>query len=416
MFRCPALGLVLALTACEAASPPVAASEAPIINGGICQGEASTAMALLVDTTLTVPFLGSLPVRSVACTGTLIAPDVVLTAAHCVDETVLGQGIAEATGTRFFVTFEEDLVALSAGETMDFPPAAIEAAAWVKHEQFDINSWNEVNGPGRYYDIGLLFLERPVEGLEPERVITSTEASSITTGSTVTIAGWGASTEDVGSILMPPPRGTVGLKNCGAALIGEVAEWEFQVGTDQASTRKCRGDSGGPTYLNVAPGTAFPRRVVGVTSHAYDESLCDEGGLDTRVDAYLDWLDTRMRDACADGTRVWCTLPGLIPVDSGPVAVLPGSFTPDAGVPDRGFAAPDLGTPDLGESDLGIETDAGTIPPVVADAGRADSGPGRDLAPADGCACASPGQSSQAVGVLVLGLAVLRRRRRRPQG
>ena len=33
-------------------------------------------------------------------------------------------------------------------------------------------------------------------------------------------------------------------------------------------------------------------RVIGVTSHAYDESDCNEtGGVDTRSDYFLDWIE-----------------------------------------------------------------------------------------------------------------------------
>ena len=53
--------------------------------------------------------------------------------------------------------------------------------------------------------------------------------------------------------------------------------------------------------------------VVGVTSHSYDASDCFEtGGVDTRVDYYLDWIDQEMTRRCDDGTRVWCDTPGII--------------------------------------------------------------------------------------------------------
>jgi len=35
--------------------------------------------------------------------------------------------------------------------------------------------------------------------------------------------------------------------------------------------------------------------------------------LDTRVDAWLDWIDGEMIKACDDQTRVWCDIPGIIP-------------------------------------------------------------------------------------------------------
>ncbi len=64
-------------------------------------------------------------------------------------------------------------------------------------------------------------------------------------------------------------------------------------------------------------------RVVGITSHTYDLSDCYKGGVDTRVDVWFDWIDDQMQRHCADGTRVWCDLAGVIPPEyyDPPVAV-----------------------------------------------------------------------------------------------
>jgi len=57
-------------------------------------------------------------------------------------------------------------------------------------------------------------------------------------------------------------------------------------------------------------------RVIGVTSHAYDWTDCREkGGVDTRVDYYLDWIDDEMRTRCESDERVWCDEEGIIPPD-----------------------------------------------------------------------------------------------------
>ena len=37
--------------------------------------------------------------------------------------------------------------------------------------------------------------------------------------------------------------------------------------------------------------------------------------MDTRVDFYLEWIDSEMRAACDAGTRVWCDEPGILPTD-----------------------------------------------------------------------------------------------------
>ena len=88
MKRFAALPLLL-LAACgtpEATAPAVAIveHESAIINGMACGlQEEPTAVALVVDAAIS--FGGQrLEQRAVACTGTIIAPDVVLTAAHCV--------------------------------------------------------------------------------------------------------------------------------------------------------------------------------------------------------------------------------------------------------------------------------------------------------------------------------------------
>jgi hypothetical protein len=40
---------------------------------------------------------------------------------------------------------------------------------------------------------------------------------------------------------------------------------------------------------------------------------CDSiGGVNTRIDAHLGWLDAQLRARCEDGFRVWCEEPGLL--------------------------------------------------------------------------------------------------------
>ena len=54
-------------------------------------------------------------------------------------------------------------------------------------------------------------------------------------------------------------------------------------------------------------------RVIGVTSHAYDASDCEsKGGVDTRVDAYLDWIESELVSRCEDGSRAWCDEMGIV--------------------------------------------------------------------------------------------------------
>ena len=69
------------------------------------------------------------------------------------------------------------------------------------------------------------------------------------------------------------------------------------------------GDSGGPSFATFGGEV----RVIGVTSHAYDTSDCFEtGGVDTRTDAYLDWIESNMTAYCDNGIRTWCEVSGII--------------------------------------------------------------------------------------------------------
>lgn len=314
-FFVVALGLCACGTEPGPLFEPVDEAELPIINGTACEtGELDTAVAILVDADIQFGFGGSQTVKTVVCTGTLIAPDVVLAAAHCLDASALTLGFGTVDREEYSITLESDLTELAGQSQMTpvFPDDAIKATQTVVHENFSLEAFQSVNGPGNFYDIGLLFLASSVTKVEPELVITAEEAAQMDVGDAVEIAGWGQQTQTSGPFDAPPP-GTVGAKICATSFINEIGTHEMQIGGDETTSRKCHGDSGGPTYLAVETPHARSRRVIGITSHAYDESDCAKGGVDTRVDVWLDWIDGQMRGACADGTRVWCEEEGIIP-------------------------------------------------------------------------------------------------------
>lgn len=289
-----------------------------IINGEECETEVFPAtVAVLSDGEIS--FFGNQQVvKTVSCTGTLIAPDVVLTAAHCVDMSIQTMGFGAVDREGYAVTFQPDLTDLAEGRTSDFPEDTVYASSWVAHSGFSMNALGGVSGPGEYHDIALIFLEKPIEHVRPEIVITPTEALQFDVGSDIAIAGWGMSVpgENTGQFPPPsPPPGTVGKKVCATSRINELGDTEMQVGSDEASSRKCHGDSGGPSYFDVATQRDVKRRVIGITSHAYDQRDCQVGGVDTRVDAYFEWIDTEMKNGCLDGKRAWCEVQGIIPAE-----------------------------------------------------------------------------------------------------
>jgi MYXO-CTERM domain-containing protein len=250
--------------------------------------------------------------KMLMCSSTLIAPDVVLLAAHCVDFEYYEQ-MAGMQFDNVDIAFSRtaDLSGYAGMPGTDWPADSVFAWDVAAHPEFSMQAIQM--GLAENFDIALMFLDEAVLDVAPALLPTEAEATALVEGAVVEIVGWGQQTSD-----QTPPAGTVGIKMAGTSVVGDIAAHEFQVGVAEDDVRKCHGDSGGPSYLDVG-GTGNSKRLVGVTSHAYDQTDCREtGGVDTRVDYYLEWIDAEMRSRCEDGTRVWCETEGIVPSDFSP--------------------------------------------------------------------------------------------------
>lgn len=352
----------MVLWAVVGCAPEVAVREtsAPIIGGVPAAAGDHPATGAILSGTRGVGL-------TIGCTGTLIAPDVVLTAAHCV----------AVAGPEWYFSLERDLRRYQEAQA-DPPPDAVRARRVVPHPGFRFDAIP--SGLAELDDVGLMILSSSIAGVAPEVLAREADQAALVVGATVAIAGYGRRE------LASEERG---LKAYARSIIGEVGAAELQIGDVVPVPQKCNGDSGGPSLLDVDDGRLPPTRLVGVTSRAYDPiSGCERGGVDTRVDRYVPWIVEVMRAACDDDLRTSCAAWAEPPEPRGPDGHDAGT-TRDGGAVDAG--ALDGGAPgrDAQTSDTRM-TDAGAM---FADAGATDAASddtGVDAPTESGCACMRP--------------------------
>ena len=292
---------------------PIAAPDPlaqPIINGEpASESDYPQAGAMIIDADLDLGSYGSGTIRSMVCSSTLIAPDVVMLAGHCLDEYAYTQGLGTMEINEIRWSRAADLTSIDGTHRRaDWPEDSISAIDWVQHEDFSLRTM-EI-GIAENYDVALLFLDTAVTDTPFAYVPTEDEGDQLVEGEDVVIVGWGQQeATDYGET---PASGTYAVKYMGVSPLGEIGDGEFQVGPNSDDVRKCHGDSGGPTFATIETDSTDTFRVVGITSHSYDYTDCkNKGGVDTRVMFVRDWIEAEMIARCEDGTRVWCEEAGL---------------------------------------------------------------------------------------------------------
>jgi uncharacterized protein (TIGR03382 family) len=187
------------------------------------------------------------------CTGTLVAPDLILTAAHCLD--------GHEAGAPVLVRFGDNVAA---------PTMTFNSTDWAAHEDFCLPSECGED----LHDIAWIRLPQPVD-IQPVVPITDQAEfdEAMNPGAEVVFVGFGQ-TED----------GELGVKREVTSTLTTFDESgrEFRAGGDGKDT--CLGDSGGPAFVRLPSGEV---RLAGVLSRGGD---CGEGGIYTIPVTELCWL------------------------------------------------------------------------------------------------------------------------------
>ncbi|SDW64426.1 Trypsin [Amycolatopsis xylanica] len=245
--------LALCLLAAVAGAAGVAgpASARPMIVGGS-------------DASETYGFMASVQneLGHERCGASLISPEWLVTAGHCVSDRHTGEVLDPAlTWIRV-----GSLDRTQGGER-------IRADRFIRHEKFDM---------ALHHDIALVHLAAPVAA----RPIAIGAAPA--TGAAIRLLGWGKTCPTPGCGEAPVLLRELDTTVAGASACGEDFDPALQLCTDNknGTANACFGDSGGPAV--VADGGEW--KLVGATSHGQSASCVDKAGIYTNVVAYADWI------------------------------------------------------------------------------------------------------------------------------
>jgi secreted trypsin-like serine protease len=304
-LRRRALSLALACTALAALALPAAAVAEPTAQASIVGGRAGSIAEF--------PFLSYIEAdedeHGFACTGTVVAPRVVLTAAHCVENLDRGDltpagDYALATG----VTSPEEAK----------PENIFRVAEAHVFPGFD---------PGTLHgDAGILILDRPttapVLGLAG-----AGDAALYAGGATVQLAGWGltrANAKEGPSGLRTTSMVVETASFCAAKTRGYFSPFSpsAQMCTLDLPGKKsggCFGDSGGPTIGQRPDGTPVE---LGVISTGGDFCSTKRPNVMTRADLVSGWVGEWIAATEAGGPRPAVDPKTPFPLMSKPVGEL----------------------------------------------------------------------------------------------
>ena len=212
--------------------------------------------------------------KSFLCTGTLVAPDWVLTAGHCGSITG-GAGVASPAA------YPPQLIDVYIGSNKPGQGEKVPVSRVIAHPNYLLSDG---------YDISILKLSR-ASTKAPTPVAGSSETSLWAPTTLETIAGFGT-TEEGGDTPDTLQKAQVPITTdayCASAYDSFEADTQICAGYPQGGVDTCQGDSGGPMFGRNAAGAL---RVVGATSYGDGCARPGKPGVYARVgdDTLREWI------------------------------------------------------------------------------------------------------------------------------
>ena len=189
-------------------------------------------------------------VGPLGCTGTLISPTHVLTAAHCTEGVGNTQGRFEVNGQTYNTT------------------------RIYNHPDYNPNDFS------RGDDLAIMELDRPVQGVTPMQIFRQTPQ----VGTMLTLVGFGEGGTSTGGFDASDTGKQVGQTELEEVTAEHIA-WNFD---SHNESNTAPGDSGGPAFIE----SNGQQLIAGVTSGGDgDPHTLGDYSFDTRIDVHAAWID-----------------------------------------------------------------------------------------------------------------------------
>jgi len=252
-FAFPALLISAALLGCDGASTaPLQriSSAATSITDGSVDGNRHPAVVLIIMD------IGGQP--AFRCSGTLIAPKVVLTAGHCAGEP------GEFSGLRVFT--ESDVE--NGNNNYPFSgPNTIEAAEWSAHPQY-------TNSAFFLHDVGVVVLSKAVRLSQYGKLPQQDQLDALQPGSSTLFTAVGYGLQRVNPVHVQADLIRMFAQpHLIQVNTGFTGNFSLLLSNNASTGGTCFGDSGGPNYLGTS------NVIAGVTSFGLNGSCGGTGGV-----------------------------------------------------------------------------------------------------------------------------------------